>query len=78
MKRLIGAILIPMLCLLTVAAGCASTCDNAGVTVDGQGNIVVRAESGFISPNSSILRNVSEWPQPPPEEEKLFVFAATR
>jgi len=74
MKRLIGAILVPMLCLLTVAAGCASTCDNAGVTVDGRGNIVVRGESGFISPNSSILRNVSQWPEPPPSEQN-FSFA---
>lgn len=71
MKRLTGAILIPVLCLLMVATGCASTCDNSGVTVDGYGNIVVRGESGFISPNSSILRNVSEWPQPPPEEENF-------
>jgi hypothetical protein len=71
MKRLIGAISIPMLCLLASLQGCASTCDNAGVTVDGQGNIVVRGESGFISPNSSILKSVSEWPQPPAEEENF-------
>lgn len=63
-----------MLCLLTGATGCASTCDNAGVTVDGQGDIVVRGESGFISPNSAILKNVSDWPQPPPEEQN-FAFA---
>ena len=65
----------------TAAAGCTSTCDNAGVTVDGQGNVVVRGEGGFVSPNSSILRNVSQWPQPPPEEENFSFsqgYALTR
>lgn len=74
MDRLHGVILIPALCMLTVATGCASTCHNAGVTVDGHGNIVVRGESGFISPNSSVLGNVSEWPQAPPEEQN-FAFS---
>ncbi len=49
--------------------GCTSSCDNAGVSVDGHGNIVVRGENGFLSPNSSVLRNVSDWPQPPRGEQ---------
>ncbi len=59
------------LCVLGVAPACTSECDNAGVTVDDRGNIVLRGESGFISPNSSILRNVSRWPRPPSEEQNL-------
>ncbi len=60
--------------LLLAAAGCTSVCENAGVTVDGRGNIVVRGENGFISPNSSILRNVEQWPQPP-DGEQSFAFS---
>jgi Adipocyte plasma membrane-associated protein-like, N-terminal len=55
-------------------SGCASTCDNAGVSVDGRGSIVVRGENGFTSPNSAILQNVRDWPQPPPQEQN-FAFA---
>jgi hypothetical protein len=62
------------LAVLIGSVACTSNCDNAGVTVDGQGNIVVRGENGFISPNSAILRNVSIWPQPPSEEQS-FAFA---
>lgn len=65
---------VAVLILLTVAAGCTSTCDNAGVTVDGNGNIVVRGADGFISPNSSILRNVSDWPRPP-QSDPHFSFS---
>jgi hypothetical protein len=59
---------------LIVEAACTSNCDNAGVTVDDKGDIVVRGENGFISPNSSILQNVRGWPQAPFEEEN-FAFS---
>jgi hypothetical protein len=62
------------LAVLIGSVACTSNCDNAGVTVDGQGSIVVRGENGFISPNSAILRNVTAWPQPPSEEQN-FAFA---
>lgn len=62
------------LTVLVGSAACTSNCDNAGVSVDGQGNIVVRGENGFISPNSSILRNIGEWPQPPSGEQN-FAFS---
>ncbi|HLY03248.1 MAG TPA: hypothetical protein VKR56_12230 [Candidatus Cybelea sp.] len=70
---LVDIVAIALLCALPVS-GCAATCDNAGVTVDDRGNIVVRGESGFISPNSTILRNVSQWPKPPLNEQN-FSFA---
>lgn len=66
-----GSVSIATLVLLAITVGCTSMCDNAGVTVDGHGNVVVRGESGFISPNSTILRNVTEWPQPPSGEENF-------
>jgi hypothetical protein len=53
------------------ASGCTSFCDNAGVTVDGAGAIVVKGESGFVSPNSTILRNVRAWPRPPGGEQNF-------
>jgi len=56
------------------STGCTSNCDNAGVSVDGNGNIVVRGENGFISPNSSLLKNVTDWPQPPNGEQN-FAFS---
>ncbi len=59
---------------LIVEAACTSNCDNAGVTVNDKGDIVVRGENGFISPNSSILQNVRGWPQAPFEEEN-FAFS---
>ena len=59
---------------LIVETACTSNCDNAGVTVNDKGEIVVRGENGFISPNSSILRNVRGWPQAPFEEEN-FAFS---
>ncbi|MFZ1018180.1 MAG: hypothetical protein WAN39_09935 [Candidatus Cybelea sp.] len=59
---------------LIVEAACTSNCDDAGLTVDDKGDIVVRGENGFISPNSSILQNVRGWPQAPFEEEN-FAFS---
>src|SRR5580700_11617284 len=56
-------------------------CDNAGVTVDGRGNIVVRGENGFVSPNSSVLRNITQWPRPPHREQNFALsqgYALTR
>ncbi|MGA8663429.1 MAG: hypothetical protein WB644_14175 [Candidatus Cybelea sp.] len=53
------------------STSCTSNCDNAGVSVDGSGNIIVRGENGFISPNSSVLKNVSDWPQPPNGEQNF-------
>jgi DNA-binding beta-propeller fold protein YncE len=55
-------------------AGCTSNCDNAGVSVDNRGNIVVRGENGFISPNSSVLGKVTTWPTPP-QGEQNFAFS---
>src|SRR5665213_402616 len=52
-------------------AGCGSTCDNAGVAVDGKGAIVVFGANGFISPNSSIVAHVTSWPHPPGSEQSL-------
>jgi hypothetical protein len=72
--RISQCLTITAIVTLLGTTACTSTCDNAGVTVDGQGNIVVRGQSGFISPNSAILKNVSDWPQPPPEEQN-FAFA---
>ena len=61
-------------------AGCTSDCDNAGVSVDGNGSIVVIGESGFVSPNSPILKNMSAWPSPPAGEQSLAFqgYALTR
>jgi sugar lactone lactonase YvrE len=56
------------------SAGCTSRCVDAGVTVDGNGNIVVRGEDGLISPNSAILKNVASWPGPPGGEQN-FAFS---
>ncbi|MGB8910469.1 MAG: hypothetical protein WCC84_17125 [Candidatus Cybelea sp.] len=67
MIRLSAAITL----LVALATGCTSDCDNAGVSVDGNGSIVVRGENGFISPNSSVLKNVSDWPQPPNGEQNF-------
>lgn len=64
---------LALLVAVVGSTGCTYNCDNAGVSVDGRGNIVVRGKNGFISPNSTILRNVSEWPQPPGDEEN-FTF----
>jgi len=64
-----------------VAAMGSFVCDNAGVTVDGRGNIVVRGENGFVSPNSSVLRNITQWPQPPHREQNFALsqgYALTR
>lgn len=64
-----------VLLLITLGAtACTFNCDNAGVSVDANGNIVVRGAQGFISPNSTVLRNVRDWPQPPSEEEN-FAFS---
>ncbi len=63
-----------LLLTLSGAAGCTYNCDNAGVSVDGGGNIVVKGANGFISPNSTVLRNVRDWPQPPSEEQN-FAFS---
>jgi hypothetical protein len=49
--------LVTTLWLLAVATGCTSTCDNAGVTVDAQGNIVVRGESAMY-----VLENTAYHP----------------
>jgi hypothetical protein len=57
-------IVAPLLIVLG-AAGCTFNCDNAGVSVDAGGNIVVKGAVGFISPNSTVLRNVRDWPAPP-------------
>jgi hypothetical protein len=51
-----------------------SNCDNAGVTVDAKGNIVLQGESGFISPNSTLLDRVTTWPHPPTDEQN-FAFS---
>lgn len=67
----------PAVLLLVVALGsaaCTSNCDNAGVTVDGAGNIIVRGEDGFISPNSTLLKSISTWPAPP-QGEQTFAFS---
>ena len=65
---------VVLLLIALGATGCTSNCDNAGVTVDASGNIVVRGAEGFISPNSTVLRNVRDWPQPPSGEEN-FAFS---
>lgn len=70
MRRFCAGFLLASLAL----TACSSNCDNAGVTVDDRGNIVVRGESGFVSPNSPILRSVVRWPQPPPGEQN-FAFS---
>jgi DNA-binding beta-propeller fold protein YncE len=70
-----------LLASLTILTACTSNCENAGVAVNDSGDIVVRVEGGFTSPNSSILRNVTQWPQPPPEEESFALsqgYALTR
>jgi hypothetical protein len=61
---------------LTMVAGLGwftSNCDNAGVTVDAKGNVVLQGEAGFISPNSTIIDRVSTWPRPPNDEQN-FAF----
>lgn len=61
-----------LICTLALGStGCTSNCDNAGVSVDGNGNIVVKGENGFVSPNSTILKNVTNWPAPPQGEQNL-------
>ena len=65
---------VALLLTLSVVAGCTFNCDNAGVSVDGGGNIVVKGAEGFISPNSTVLRNVRDWPQPPSGEQN-FAFS---
>jgi hypothetical protein len=57
-----------------LATSCTFNCDNAGVSVDPNGDIVVRGADGFISPNSTLLRNVHRWPQPPSGEQN-FAFS---
>lgn len=69
-----GLVVLISSLVLVGASGCTSFCDNAGVTVDGAGAIVVKGENGFVSPNSTILRNVRAWPRPPGGEQN-FAFS---
>jgi hypothetical protein len=39
-------------------------CENAGISVDDKGRFVIAGQHGLVSPNSSILSSVRDWPLP--------------